>query len=90
MRRLRGGGHVAFLRQERRRQGHRLRPEALADAHPFSRCAASPSTFAGPDAGAQRFAATYTLIETAKRSDVDPRAWLAVSVASGPDHPAAA
>ena len=34
-------------------------------------------TFAGSDAGGRRAAAIYTLIETAKLNDVDPRAWLA-------------
>jgi IS66 C-terminal element len=33
-------------------------------------------TFAGSDAGGQRAAAIYTLIETAKLDDVDPQAWL--------------
>ena len=34
-------------------------------------------TFAGSDAGGRRAAAIYTLIETCKLNDVDPRAWLA-------------
>ena len=34
-------------------------------------------TFAGSDSGGRRAAAIYTLIETAKLNDVDPRAWLA-------------
>jgi len=34
-------------------------------------------TFAGSDAGGRRAAAMYTLIETAKLNDIDPRAWLA-------------
>lgn len=33
-------------------------------------------TFAGSDAGGQRAAAIYTLIETCKMNNVDPRAWL--------------
>jgi transposase len=33
--------------------------------------------FAGSDAGARRAAAMYTLIETAKLNDIDPRAWIA-------------
>jgi transposase len=45
-------------------------------------------TFAGSDAGAERAAAIYTLIETAKLNDVDPRAWLADVLARLPDHPA--
>jgi transposase len=34
-------------------------------------------TFAGSDRGGERAAAIYTLIETCKLNDVDPRAWLA-------------
>jgi transposase len=45
-------------------------------------------TFAGSDAGAERAAAIYTLIETAKLNGVDPRAWLADVLARLPDHPA--
>ena len=45
-------------------------------------------TFAGSDAGAERAAVIYTLIETAKLNDVDPRAWLADVLARLPDHPA--
>lgn len=45
-------------------------------------------TFAGSDVGAERAAAIYTLIETAKLNDVDPRAWLADVLARLPDHPA--
>ena len=45
-------------------------------------------TFAGSDAGGQRAAAIYTLIETCKLNDVDPRAWLADVLARLPDHPA--
>jgi transposase len=45
-------------------------------------------TFAGSDAGGQRAAAIYTLIETAKLNDLDPRAWLADVLARLPDHPA--
>jgi len=33
-----------------------------------------------------RAAAVYTLIETAKLNDVDPRAWLADVLARLPDH----
>ena len=33
--------------------------------------------FAGSERGAERVAATYTLIQTAKLNDVDPRAWIA-------------
>ncbi len=45
-------------------------------------------TFAGSDAGGRRAAAIYTLIETAKLSDVDPQAWLADMLARLQDHPA--
>jgi transposase len=45
-------------------------------------------TFAGSDSGGQRAAAIYTLIETAKLNDVDPRAWLADALARIADHPA--
>jgi transposase len=45
-------------------------------------------TFAGSDEGGRRAAAIYTLIETAKLNDVDPRAWLADVLARIPDHPA--
>lgn len=45
-------------------------------------------TFAGSDAGGQRAAAIYTLIETAKLNDVDPLAWLADMLARLQDHPA--
>ena len=45
-------------------------------------------TFAGSDRGGQRAAALYTLIETAKLNDVDPRAWLADVLARINDHPA--
>src|SRR4029079_12991012 len=44
--------------------------------------------FAGSDAGGERAAAIYTLIETAKLNDVDPRAWLADVLARIADHPA--
>lgn len=43
-------------------------------------------TFAGSDRGGQRAAAIYTLIETCKLNDVDPRAWLADVLARLPDH----
>jgi transposase len=45
-------------------------------------------TFAGSDAGGRRAAALYTLIETAKLNDVDPRAWLADVLKRLPAHPA--
>jgi len=45
-------------------------------------------TFAGSDAGGRRAATIYTLIETAKLNDVDPRAWLADVLARLQDHPA--
>jgi transposase len=40
------------------------------------------------DAGGRRAAAVYTLIETAKLNDTDPRAWLADVLARLPDYPA--
>ena len=45
-------------------------------------------TFAGSDAGGRRAAAIYTLVETCRLNDVDPRAWLADVLARLPDHPA--
>ena len=45
-------------------------------------------SFAGSDAGGERAAALYTLIETAKLNAVDPRAWLAFVLARLQDHPA--
>jgi len=45
-------------------------------------------TFAGSDDGGESAAAIYTLIETAKLNDVDPRAWLADLLARLHDHPA--
>jgi transposase len=45
-------------------------------------------TFAGSDAGAQRAARIYTLVETCKLNGVDPQAWLADALARLPDHPA--
>jgi transposase len=44
-------------------------------------------TFAGSDEGGLRAAAIYTLIETAKLNEVDPRAWLGDVLARLPDHP---
>jgi transposase len=44
-------------------------------------------TFAGSDAGGNRAAAVYTLIETCKMNDADPQAWLADVLARLPDHP---
>ena len=44
--------------------------------------------FAGSDRGAERAAAMYSLIITAKLNDVDPRAWLADVLARINDHPA--
>jgi transposase len=45
-------------------------------------------TFAGSDAGGRRAAAMYTLIETCKLNDIDPRAWLADVLARLPEHAA--
>jgi transposase len=44
--------------------------------------------FAGSDSGGRRAAAIYTLIETCKLNDIDPRAWLADVLARIADHPA--
>ena len=44
--------------------------------------------FAGSDVGGHRAAALYTLIETCKLNEVDPRAWLADVLARLPEHPA--
>jgi len=45
-------------------------------------------TFAGSDTGGARAAVIYTLIETCKLNDIDPRAWLADALARIADHPA--
>ncbi|MGB0087036.1 MAG: IS66 family transposase [Rhodomicrobiaceae bacterium] len=45
-------------------------------------------TFCGSDSGGQRAAVFYTLIETCRMNDVDPRAWLADVLARIADHPA--
>ena len=45
-------------------------------------------TFCGSDAGGERAAVIFTLTETAKLCDVDPRAWLADVLARIADHPA--
>jgi hypothetical protein len=42
----------------------------------------------GSDAGGQRAAAIYTLIETCKLNDLDPRAWLTDVLARLATHPA--
>ena len=44
-------------------------------------------TFCGSDTGGHRAAVMDTLIETAKLSDVDPKAWLADVLAQIADHP---
>ena len=44
-------------------------------------------TFRGSDTGGQRAAVIFTLIETAKLSDIDPKAWLADVLARIADHP---
>jgi len=44
-------------------------------------------TFCGSDSGGQRAAVIYTLIETAKLNDVDPRSWIADVLARIGDHP---
>jgi transposase len=45
-------------------------------------------TFCGSDAGGERAAVIYTLIETAKLNDIDPKAWLADVLARIADHAA--
>jgi transposase len=45
-------------------------------------------TFAGSDEGGRRAAAIYSLVQTCRLNDVDPRAWLADVLARLPDHPA--
>jgi len=45
-------------------------------------------TFAGSDEGGRRAAAIYTLIESCKLCDVDPRAWLADVLTRLPDYSA--
>ena len=45
-------------------------------------------TFCGSDSGGHRAAVMFTLVETAKLSDVDPKAWLADVLARIADHPA--
>ena len=45
-------------------------------------------TFAGSDTGGHRAAAMYTLVETCRMNEVNPRAWLANVIARLPDHPA--
>jgi transposase len=47
--------------------------------------ASRSETFAGSDAGDDRTAAIYTLIETCKMNDVDPQPWLADVLARLPD-----
>ena len=42
--------------------------------------------FVGSEAGGKAAAIAYTLIETAKLSDVDPHAWLADTLARIPDY----
>ncbi len=44
-------------------------------------------TFAGPGSGGRRAAAIYTLIETCRLNDVDPRAWLSDLLERLPVHP---
>jgi hypothetical protein len=44
--------------------------------------------FAGSDRGGERAAAVYSLIVTAKLNEVDPRAWLADTLARIADQPA--
>jgi len=45
-------------------------------------------TFCGSDTGGHRAAVMFTLVETAKLCDVDPKAWLADVLARIADHPA--
>jgi hypothetical protein len=55
------------------------------DRHEAGR--APDRTFCCSDAGGERAAVIFTLIETAKLCDVDPRAWLAYVLARIADHP---
>ena len=48
----------------------------------------SKKTKHGEDNGGERAATIYTLIETCKINDVDPRAWLTDVLARLPDYPA--
>jgi transposase len=43
--------------------------------------------FAGSERGAERAALMYTLIGTAKLTEIDPQAWLADVLARIADHP---
>lgn len=43
--------------------------------------------FAGSERGGERAAVMYTLLQTAKLNNVDPRAWLADVLARISDHP---
>ena len=43
--------------------------------------------FCGSDRGGQRAAVLYSLIQTARLNDVDPRAWLADALERLPGHP---
>ena len=45
-------------------------------------------TFCGSDTGGHRAAVMFTLVETAKLCDIDPKAWLADVLARIADHPA--
>ncbi len=45
-------------------------------------------TFAGSDEGGRRVAAIYSVVQTCRLNDVDPRAWLADVLARLPEHPA--
>jgi transposase len=45
-------------------------------------------TFCGSDNGGQRAAVMYTLIESARLNDIDPKAWLADVLTRIADHPA--
>jgi transposase len=55
-----------------------------------SLCRGRPSQLdlRGSDEGGRRAAAIYSLVETCKLCDVDPRAWLADVLARLNDHPA--
>ena len=61
---------------------------AVATLMPLVEVVRAQWTFAGSDEGGRRAAAIYTLNETAKLNDIDPRAWFADVLARLPDHPA--
>jgi len=59
-------------------------PNAQLGLWPFGR---KSYLIAGADEGGRRAAIIYTLIETARLSDVDPEAWLGDVISRIADHP---